>query len=144
MPNTHLMIVEPRDASLILTGQKLVEARLGRDRLPQAGGVLPGDAVFIMPRAQRTIAKAIVERVDEYRGMETDDIERLHAIYNDRVLGDEAFWTSQRDARYAMFITLGRVRMIHDDSIVPEALRAPGRDTWRMLSDRSELLRRAA
>lgn len=144
MPNTHLMIVQPHHASLILTGQKLVEARLGHDRRPPHGLVAPGDALFVMPGDQRVIAKATIERVDEYEGLAPTDIDRLHEIYNDRVMGDEAFWAAHRDARFATLLTLGRVRMISDDSIVPRALRSPGHDAWRVLSAESEPQRRAA
>ncbi len=135
MADTHLMIVHPRSASLIMTGQKLVEACLGHDRRAPFDRVEPGDTVFIKPTGQTTIGKAIVQRVDQYEGLTPEDIDRLHSIYNDRVMGDESFWDSKRDASYATFITLDRVRMVQDESLVPASLLAPGRTAWRMLSD---------
>lgn len=135
MPDTHLMIVHPLHASLIMTGQKLVEARLSGDRQAPYDRVEPGDTVFIKSAGQNTIGKAIVQRVDQYEGLSPDDIDRLEDLYNDRVHGDQSFWDSKRESRYATFITLDKVRLIHDDSIVPMQLLTPSREAWRVLSD---------
>jgi len=135
MADTHLMIVHPRYASLIMTGQKLVEARLGVDRRAPFNRVQVGDAVFIKPTSQTTIGKAIVQRVDQFEGLTPEDIDHLQRIYNDLVLGDDSFWDANRDANFATFITLDRVRMIHDESIVPEQLLIPSRNAWRVLNE---------
>lgn len=143
MSDTHLMIVTPHEASLILTGQKLVEARLGNDGRAPYNRVQPGDTVFIKPTNQRTIGKAIVHRVDQYEGLNTADIDRLQRIYNDRTLGDSAFWDTKQNAKYATFITLDKVRMIHDESTVPAELLMPNHDDWRVLYDQQQRARAA-
>ncbi len=144
MPDTHLMIVHPKYASLIMTGQKLVEARLGVDRRAPYNRVNPGDVVYIKPTSQSVIGKAIVHRVDQYSGLTHNDIDHLQRIYNDRVLGDEAFWASKQDANYATFITLSKVTMLSDESTVPDSLLTPSRNAWRMLHEEQSQSRRAA
>lgn len=144
MPDTHLMIVHPKYASLIMTGQKLVEARLGVDRRAPYNRVNPGDVIYIKPSSQSVIGKAIVHRVDQYSGLTPEDIEHLHRIYNDRVLGDEAFWASKQDATFATFITLSKVTMISDESSVPASLLTPSRNAWRMLHEEQSSTRKAA
>jgi len=144
MSDTHLMIVHPHYAAMIMTGQKLVEARLGVDRRAPFNQVQPGDEIFIKPTGQQTIAKAIVERVDQFEGLDPQDIDRLQDIYNDLVKGDDVFWKSKHDSNYATFITLGKVRMIQDDSIVPEQLLQPSRNAWRVLSAPEDEQRQAA
>ena len=144
MADTHLMIVQPEYAALIMTGQKLVEARMGVDRRAPFDRVQPGDTVFIKPTGQQTIGKAIVERVDQFEGLEPQDITRLRDIYNDRVLGDEEYWTFNRDSSHATFITLGKVRMVHDEALVPGELLQPSRNAWRVLSSCSNQQRQAA
>ncbi len=135
MAETHLMIVTPRSASLILTGQKLVEARLSAEYGAPFNRVQAGDTVFIKPAGQSTIGKAIVHRVDQYEHLGPQDIDHLQNIYNDRVMGDESFWDANRDARCATFITLDKVRMIQDESAVPKSLLAPSTVGWLVLSD---------
>ncbi len=144
MPDTHLMIVHPKYASLIMTGQKLVEARLGVDRRAPYNRVNPGDIVYIKPTSQSVIGKAIVHRVDQYSGLTPEDIEHLHRIYNDRVLGDDSFWASKQDATFATFITLSKVTMIADESSVPASLLTPSRNAWRMLHEEQSATRKAA
>ncbi|MHA7813961.1 MAG: hypothetical protein ACX94C_11275 [Phycisphaerales bacterium] len=144
MPDTHLMIVQPQSASLIMTGQKLVEARLGVDRAAPYNRVNPGDAVYIKPSGQAVIGKAIVHRVDQYSGLTPSDIAHLQRIYNDRVLGDQAFWSSKQDSTHATFITLSRVAMISDETSVPASLLTPSHQAWRVLHDEQSHARRAA
>jgi ASC-1-like (ASCH) protein len=131
---THLMIVHQQYVGLILTGQKLVEARLGADRRAPYNKVEPGDVVYIKPTSQRVAAKAIVHRVDQYEGLDHEDIVRLKELYNDRVLGDDAFWESKADASVATFITLKKVTLLNDERFVPEELLQPSRNAWRVLS----------
>jgi len=144
MPDTHLMIVQPQIASRIMTGQKLVEARLGTDRSAPYNRVQPGDVVYIKPNGQRVIGKAIVHRVDQYSGLNPGDIDHLQRVYNDRVQGDDLFWESSRGSTYATFITLSRVAMIVDESTVPASLLAPSSSEWRVLNDEPQQTRRAA
>lgn len=144
MPDTHLMIVQPQTASRIMTGQKLVEARLGTDRSAPYNRVQPGDVVYVKPHGQRVIGKAIVHRVDQYSGLNPGDIDHLRRVYNDRVQGDDHFWDSSRNATYATFITLSKVAMIVDESTVPASLLAPSSSEWRVLNDVPQQTRRAA
>ena len=138
------MIVHPKYASLIMTGQKLVEARMGTDRRAPYNRVNPGDVIYIKPSGQAVIGKAIVHRVDQYSGLTPSDIEHLHRIYNDRVMGDDAYWASKQDATFATFITLSKVAMIADESSVPAALLTPSREAWRVLHDEQQHSRKAA
>ena len=83
---THLMIVHPRYVGPLMTGEKLIEARLGRDRRAPFNHVRPGDTVYIKPTSQSVAARAIVERVDQYEDLEPVDIEKLQELYEDRVM----------------------------------------------------------
>ena len=131
---THLMIVHPKYVGPILCGQKLIEARLGTSRRAPYNRVEPGDVVYIKPTSKQVAAKAIVHRVDQYEGLDHEDIIRLREIYNDRVLGDESFWDAKADATYATFITLEKVALLSDERSVPEELLVPSRNAWRVLS----------
>ena len=139
---THLMIVHPRYIGPILTGEKRIEARLGRDRRAPFNHVCPGDTVYIKPTSQTVVARAVIERVDQYEDLEPVDIEKLEELYEDRVLGGNEFWQAKLDARFATLITLGKVRLMKDDRLVPPELLVPSRNAWRVL-DRGSI-RRAA
>tara|TARA_R110002073_G_scaffold118918_5_gene259335 strand:- start:285026 stop:285469 length:444 start_codon:yes stop_codon:yes gene_type:complete len=132
--DTHLMIVHQQYIGPILSGHKLVEARLGSDRRAPYNKVQPGDIVYIKPTSKQVAAKAIVHRVDQYEGLDHDDIERLKNLYNDRVLGDDAFWNAKADAKVATFITLSKVQLLKNEQFVPTELLEPSRNAWRVLS----------
>lgn len=132
--DTHLMIVHQQYIGPILSGHKLVEARLGSDRRAPYNKVQPGDIIYIKPTSKQVAAKAIVHRVDQYEGLEHEDIERLKNLYNDRVLGDDAFWNAKADAKVATFITLSKIQLLKNEQFVPAELLEPSRNAWRVLS----------
>jgi ASC-1-like (ASCH) protein len=133
-PDSHLMIVHPQYIGPILCGHKLVEARLGSDRRAPFNKVEPGDTIYIKPTSQRVAAKATVLRVDQYEGLDHEDIDRLRELYNNRVLGDDSFWDAKADATFATFITLDKVQVLKDEQFVPTELLQPSRNAWRVLS----------
>ena len=127
------MIVHPRFAGPLMTGEKLIEARLGRDRRAPYNQIQPGDTVYIKPTSHSVAARGIVERVDQYEDLEPVDIEKLQELYEDRVMGGDGFWESKLDSKYATLITLARVRPVIDERVVPAELLAPSRSAWRVL-----------
>ena len=144
LPNeTHLMIVHQQYIGPILSGHKLVEARLGSDRRAPFNKVEPGDTVYIKPTSQNVAAKAIVLRVDQFEGLDHEDIVRLKDLYNDRVLGDDSFWDAKADAKFATFITLEKVQLLNNEQFVPKELLEPSRNAWRVLSSLRQQTRAA-
>lgn len=139
-PETHLMIVQPKYAAQILTGQKLVEVRLSSKKTAPFGRVAPGDIVFIKPTSKGVVARAVVHRVDEYENLEPEDIEHLYGLYKPRAHAERddnagrEYWDAKADARYGTFITLDQVRLVRDESLVPQELLRPSRSAWRVLS----------
>lgn len=145
IPSTHLMIVHPRYAPDILSGRKSVESRLGRDRRAPFGRVCPGEQIYIKSTGGPVFASTRVERVDEFEDLTPDDLDRLCAVYEPRVLGGLDYWDSKRDARFATMIWMGPVRPVRDLSRVPSELLEPSRNAWRMTESRDAgRVRRAA
>lgn len=132
------MIVHKQYITPILSGHKLVEARLGVDRRAPFNKVEPGDIVYVKPTSHPVAAKAIVHRVDQYEGLDHEDIDRLKDLYNDRVLGDDSFWDAKADAKFATFITLDKVQLLKDERFVPKELLVPSRNAWRVLNQQSQ------
>jgi len=142
MPETHLMTVDPASASMILTGQKLIEGRLASDprQLPQR--VAPRDTLYIRARGQRIVGKAVVHRVDLYDGLGSGDLRRLRDLYEDRVKGGDALW--QAPAGSAIFIALSKPLLLRDESTVPAELTRAGDVAWFTLWTEQPRLRQAA
>jgi predicted transcriptional regulator len=133
MTGTHLMIVHPRYVGPILTGEKLVEARLGRDRRAPFDQVRCGDTVYIKPTSADVAGIAVVDRVDQFEDLEPVDIEKLQELYEDRVLGGEDFWQAKLDAKFATLITLSNARPLPSSHQVPGELLVASRNAWRVL-----------
>lgn len=129
---------------MMMTGQKLVEARLGTDRSAPFNRVSPGDTLYIRSSGQGIIGKTRVQRVDQYTGLTPNDLDHIRRIYDERVRGDDVFWASNRNATYATLITLGPVAMVPDESSVHASLLEAGDTPWRVLHDQSISTRRAA
>ncbi|MEX0876086.1 MAG: hypothetical protein WD114_01385 [Phycisphaerales bacterium] len=144
MPQTHLMIVPPGQASLIMTGQKPVEARFSPDRRAPFGVVSPGDNVYIQPSGQRIIGKAIVHRVDQYEGLTPADVDHLRTLYQDRVLSEQIRWGVDARARYATFITFSKVTLLREEPVIIGDFKGARGGSWRVLAEAGGEALRAA
>lgn len=135
------MTVRPDHAWLILTGQKLVEARLSVERRAPFGMVRAGDIVYIRPEGQRVIARAIAHRVDEHEGLTRDDVERLQSLYADRLGPGGDRWDTK--ARFATLITLDRVCLVRDGSGMASVVQGAGEERWWTLTSAEGFARAA-
>ncbi len=120
----HVAILQSRYVDLILAGRKRVESRLTRTRQPPFEAVRPGERVYLKISAGPFRARAVVAAVACYDRLTPDRVETLRRRYNDRVLGDDAFWHAKRDCRFATFIELADVEPIDVGPAYTKSLRA--------------------
>lgn len=102
----HLVCLRRQYLDQILRGEKTCESRLSR-RLHPARLSEPGDLLLLKSGPVRGVVQ--VTRVERYEAVGPTDIDRLADIYTAAVDGpvrDDAYWVSQRDKRYAVFLWL--------------------------------------
>lgn len=91
----HLAIFKGNGAEKILSGQKTIESRFSRRRIPPFGVVATGDLVYIKRSGRDIIGQFKVKRVIFFDGVDAEEVKKNY--------GQEA----KENARYATLIFIG-------------------------------------
>jgi len=127
----HVAILLPRYIRLILDGRKTVESRLTRSAKVPFRRIEPGEHIYFKASGGPYMATALADKVRFIDNLTPDKVAQLKTRYNDRVRGDDAYWHSKRDSRYATFILLKKVQPITRGPDMPPS---PG-PAWFVLDD---------
>ncbi len=118
---THVAILLGRNARLIVQGRKTVECRLTQTARAPFGKVERGDRIYFKCTSGPFVASARAGAVECVDDLSERALARLYGKYNDRVCGDEAYWSSKRKSRYGTFIELLDVEAVSDGPAMPRS-----------------------
>lgn len=135
----HVAILKRPYARAILAGTKTVESRLTRTAMPPFGQIEPGQRLYIKVSAGPFVAVARAGRVASYEGLTPARVEQLRRRYQPSVGGDDDYWRTKRDSRFALFVTLADVEPID----VGPAYRLIHMRAWHVLDDAADPIREA-
>jgi ASC-1-like (ASCH) protein len=109
IPRLHLAVMRRGPLERLLTGEKRIESRLSRHRIVPHGRVSEGDRIFFKEGGGPVRATALVTSAHTFRLEGESDVEKLRALYDRWIRGDDAFWSEKRTARWATLMALGDV-----------------------------------
>lgn len=98
----HLTIFKGDAAEKILFGQKTVECRLSKSKIPPFGVVSAGDLVYIKVYGGEIIGQFRVQKVIFFDGLDINDLRYLSNLSD---LGE--FWEGNKVSRYGTLIFIG-------------------------------------
>ena len=101
----HLAIFAEPFLSMVLCGEKTVDARFSRNRCAPYGEIGDGDIILVKEVAGPICGIALARRTWCY-DLVTEPIDLIRDRFGARIRADEAFWTSRADALYATLIEL--------------------------------------
>lgn len=101
----HVAIFAEPFLSLVLSRRKTIESRFSRYRCAPYGEVFEGDIILIKEVAGPICGVALAGRVWSF-DLEREPITRIKERFARDICGDDAFWASLEDARYATIIEL--------------------------------------
>jgi ASC-1-like (ASCH) protein len=114
----HLAVIGAEYARAILAGTKTIESRLTKTRRVPFGRVVRGERIYFLARKAGLIVTAVVERVESFSDLTPERVKLLREEYSPFIGGDDAYWKSKRESRYATLIQLSepeRARYGPDD-----------------------------
>lgn len=112
MPAIHVAILKAPYIAAILRGEKTVESRLTATAQPPFGRIAVGERLFLKASGGPFHATARAAAVEQHGELTRDAMRQLYQRYHRRVGGDDDYWQSKADSRYATFITLRDVEPI--------------------------------
>ena len=104
----HLAVIGAGYARAILGGAKTIESRLTRTRRVPFGRVVQGERIYFLARKAGLIVTAVVEQVESFSDLTPKRVKLLRQEYGPLIGGDDTYWKSKRESRYATLIRLSK------------------------------------
>jgi hypothetical protein len=101
----HVAIFSEPFLSMVLSGEKTVESRFSRKRCAPYGEIGYGDIILVKEIAGPICGIALARRIWFY-SLAAEPIDRIRCRFGADIGGDDAFWMSRANARYATLIEL--------------------------------------
>lgn len=111
-PSIHAAILLPRYIEAILRGEKTIESRLLSQQREPIGRVHAGERLYFKEKGGPFRVTALAARVEHHLNLSPRGVRELKKTYNDRILGDEAYWLAKAQARHATLVWLCDVEPI--------------------------------
>jgi ASC-1-like (ASCH) protein len=112
MSNYHLVILKKPYLDAILRGEKKVESRLIKAKLPPFGQIFVGDILFLKQSSGAVCATAAVKSVRQFENLNPERILKLKQKYNNLILGGDEYWENKKDSQFAVLVWLGDIKVI--------------------------------
>ena len=108
----HVAILIPGYIDTTLDGQKTIESRLTKTAQPPFGKIKTGERLYLKASGGPFMATAVAGAVQSFDGLTPERIDKLREQHNDQIGGDDAYWQTKRDSRFATLIELTEVEPI--------------------------------
>ena len=108
----HVAILKPGYIDAILDGRKTIESRLTKTMQPPHGKIMEGERLFLKASGGPFMATAIAGGVLSFTDLDPVAVQQLREQYDEPICGDDAYWDTKRDSKYATLIELTKVEPI--------------------------------
>lgn len=110
----HLAILTRNAIKAIISGEKTVEARFSRKKIPPFGAVGVGDIIYMKPPGEELTGQFEVTKVISLEGIDKDDWDWIKGKFGQKIsFGSIAemknYYKEHQDAKYATIINIGKV-----------------------------------
>jgi len=131
MANCHLVILKKPYLDAILSGKKKVESRFSKSRRNFLNSIKAGDLLFLKQSSGPVCATARIEKAKLFENLTAKKILEIKQQFNGLICGDEDFWQSALDCRFATLVKLTDVKRIEPVRINKKDWRA-----WVVLTEK--------
>jgi len=131
MANCHLVILKKPYLDAILSGKKKVESRFSKSRRNFLNSIKAGDLLFLKQSSGPVCATARIEKAKLFENLTAKKILEIKQQFNSLICGDEDFWQSALDCRFATLVKLTDVKRIEPVRINKKDWRA-----WVVLTEK--------
>lgn len=108
----HIAILKLGYIRDILESRKTIESRLTKTNQPPHGRVEIGERLFLKASGGPFMATAIASKVQSWSDLTVPQMHDLEKKYRPAIGGDDDYWQSKRNSRYATLIHLDQVEPI--------------------------------
>jgi len=125
----HLAVFNKEYAEKIFSGQKKIEGRFSKIKIPPFTSVSAGDEVLIKIPGEKIVGQLVVDRVIYFDHPTKEEFELIKKKYSRELAIDKSFWLDREKINY---ITLMFIRTVNK-FIVPPVIKKKDLRPWVVL-----------
>ena len=103
----HLAIFKGSGAEKILSGEKSIESRFSKSKIPPFGVISSGDLVYIKSSGKDIIGQFRVKKVIFLDGLTLDDVLDVKKRFEKQLSVDESYWKDKENSKFGTLIFIG-------------------------------------
>lgn len=120
----HLAIFTKEGVNQIFLGNKTIETRFSKKRIPPFGEVSVGDVVYIKPSGEDIVGQFVVKKVISIEGMTKEDFVELRSKYGPQIsFGnqklDNAYFKERAEDSFCTILFMEQVEQFLTSPIKP-------------------------
>jgi len=105
----HLAIFDKQGAEAIFSGQRKIEGRFSRIKLPPFGQIAKDDWVLVKKRGEKIVGHFTVSRVIFFDHPSKEDLEWMRKKYGKEMAMETNFWRKREKINFATLIFIDSV-----------------------------------
>ena len=131
----HVAIIHKRYLDAILASEKTIESRLSKIRVGPFERITEGERIYFKQVSGSFLATAIAKNVTFFDQLTPKRVASLKRKYNDRIGGDDAYWSAKSSATCGSLIWLHKVEPIDAGPSLASVQMPGSRRAWFVLGD---------
>lgn len=130
----HLAIFKADDAKKIFSGQRKIEGRFSKIKIPPFGVVSARDSVIVKTSGEKIVGQFVVDRVIYFDHPRADELEFIKRKYGRDMAMSANFWQVREKINY---VTLMMIASVNKFLVAPDVKKSDLRP-WMVLDNQSE------
>ena len=130
----HLAILNQPYLDKILRGEKTIESRFTKNRVPPHGRVIAGDTILLKESSGPLLGLAVVSQAEYFGPLETGDVRRLINENKAGLAPEDDFYELKKESKYASLLHLTGVTPLE-----PLSLSKTDRRAWIVLDEADDV-----
>ena len=125
----HLAVFNKEYAQKIFSGEKKIDGRFSKIKIPPYGAVSKGDEILIKIPGEKIVGQILVDRVIYFDHPTKEELETIKKKYAKELAIEKSFWLDRGKVNYVTLIFISTVNKF----IVPPVIEKKDLRSWVVL-----------
>lgn len=108
----HLAIMDKNTIDMILKGEKTIESRFSKKKIPPFNKATAGETVYLKESGKDILTSFDIERVAYYDNLTSEKVGLIRDKYDDQINAPDSYWDRKLNSNYGTLMWIKNVKRI--------------------------------
>jgi hypothetical protein len=108
----HLAIMDKNTIDMILKGEKTIESRFSKNKIPPFNKATAGETVYLKESGKDILTSFDIERVAYYDNLTSEKVGLIRDKYDDQINAPDSYWDRKLNSNYGTLMWIKNVKRI--------------------------------